>query len=260
MAVFDVCDVYREPNVTNFVASLVIAVGIVISYVPQYVKIVQTRTSVGLSPTFLFLISVAGFSAMSNLVLLSSLSLPCCSELTGFECVNSQVSLIQVGLQAISTLFIPLLCVIYTNTPDNTEYEQVVEAWRRILLYIATVTILVIVACFTFSAAHVLLFAQILGVLSTVITFIQYIPQLVETYHLKHSGALSIAMMLIQTPGGFLWTTTLIMKPGSNWSSWLPYLAAASLQGVLLIMCIYYDYYLTPKQALLDQQNSQNYV
>jgi uncharacterized protein with PQ loop repeat len=254
-----VCDIYRNPDTANFVASLIIAFGIVLSYLPQYYDIVHTRTSIGLSPTFLVLISIAGISACSNLILLSVISLPCCSELSRFECVNSQVSLIQVGLQASSTLAMPLLCVIYTNTPENHEYQDVVVAWKRILYYISGLTVLLILAFFTFTLSQILIFAQALGILSTIITFVQYIPQLVETYTLKSAGVLSIAMMCIQTPGGFIWTTTLILKPGSHWSSWMPYLTAASLQGVLLIMSVYYDY-CEPKNESLLQGDEPSYA
>lgn len=236
------CEIYREPDTANFVAALVIAGGIVATYLPQYYNLIKTRNSIGLSPTYLLLICVAGISAAANLAMLSIISIPCCSELTAFECANSQVSLLQVGLQALSTLAIPLLCVIYTNTPQNTEYPDVLKAWHNTLAYLAFISLLIATAALTFSQSTILLCAKLLGLLSTVITFVQYIPQLIETYKLKASGALSVLMMCLQTPGGFVWTATLILKPGSHWSSWLPYLSAASLQGLLLVMCIYFDY------------------
>lgn len=244
------CDIYKSPDKTNFILSIVIAFGIVFSYIPQYYNIVKTHTSVGLSPTFLFLICVAGLCALSNLILLSFLSVPCCTQLSPFECVNSQVSLIQVGLQATSTLAMPLLCVAYTNTPENNEYRDVVKAWWKIVYSTACSILILVFAFISLTPSLIILLAQGFGISSTVITFVQYIPQLLETFNLKSSGVLSIPMMCIQTPGGFVWTATLMFKPGSNWSTWMPYLAASTFQGILLCMSVYYDY-IRPKQNVL---------
>lgn len=70
----------------------------------------------------------------------------------------------------------------------------------------------------------------------------KYVPQITTTYRLKHPGTLSIGMMCIQTPGGFIFTMTLFFTKGSHWSSWVSYLVAALLQGTLLLLCIYYEY------------------
>jgi hypothetical protein len=45
-------------------------------------------------------------------------------------------------------------------------------------------------------------------------------------------------MMLMQTPGGFLLAFSLYLQPGTNWTSWLPFFMAGTLQGTLLVMCI----------------------
>jgi uncharacterized protein with PQ loop repeat len=255
------CDVFRDPSKSTFAASLTIAVGIVLSYLPQYYNIVKTRTSIGLSPVFLLLISIAGLAATSNLVLLSFLSLPCCRELTRFECVNSQVSLFQVGIQALCTLLITWFCVKFTSPSEEEpaeEYYGIKRTWDEIKVAIVFISTTLVVAYFTFSKSSILLYAKFLGLFSTTLTVIQYLPQLYATYKLKKSGVLSILMMCIQTPGGYLWTATLMLKPGSHWSSWLPYFTAATCQGLLLILSVYYDYFTKQedKLPLLDDDTT----
>jgi len=44
-------------------------------------------------------------------------------------------------------------------------------------------------------------------------------------------------MMLIQTPGGILMVTSIALRKGTNWTSWITFAVAAILQGCLLIMC-----------------------
>jgi hypothetical protein len=61
--------------------------------------------------------------------------------------------------------------------------------------------------------------ATFLGVTSAILAAIQYAPQLLHTYRSKLVGALSIPMMMIQTPGGFLMVTSIALRPGTNWTS-----------------------------------------
>jgi uncharacterized protein with PQ loop repeat len=83
--------------------------------------------------------------------------------------------------------------------------------------------------------------ANFLGVQSTILASIQYIPQLFTTWKLKHVGSLSIPMMCIQTPGSFVWAVSLATREGTRWSSWATYVVTGILQGCLLIMCITWE-------------------
>jgi hypothetical protein len=55
---------------------------------------------------------------------------------------------------------------------------------------------------------------------------------------LKAVGALSIPMMMLQTPGTVLFVYSLMVRPGTNWTAWLTYMVTGILQGTLLVMCI----------------------
>ena len=50
--------------------------------------------------------------------------------------------------------------------------------------------------------------------MSALLTVIKYVPQIYTTFRLKHPGTLSIGMMCIQTPGGFVFTATLFFTKG----------------------------------------------
>ena len=101
------------------------------------------------------------------------------------------------------------------------------------------------------------IWATFLGVSSATLAASQYAPQIAHTYHLKLVGALSIPMMLIQTPGAIFmvlsialryasvsqlecleWKLTGLCRPGTNWTSWITYAVAGIMQGMLLAMCI----------------------
>ena len=89
---------------------------------------------------------------------------------------------------------------------------------------------------------YLLAWANTLGILAAGLAAIQYFPQIWTTYNLKHVGSLSIPMMLIQTPGSFVWAGSLAARLGMDgWSTWGVYVVTGCLQGCLLAMGIYFE-------------------
>lgn len=85
--------------------------------------------------------------------------------------------------------------------------------------------------------------ADFLGIMAATCAAIQYFPQIWTTYKLKHAGSLSILMMTIQTPGGFVFAASLAARLGwRGWSSWGVYVLTAIMQGILLSMAIKYEW------------------
>ena len=59
---------------------------------------------------------------------------------------------------------------------------------------------------------QVSLWATFLGVASALLAALQYAPQLVHTYRLRLVGALSIPMMLIQSPGAVFMVLSIALR------------------------------------------------
>lgn len=240
------CSVFEGASKINFTFLVLITIGIIVSYLPQYHRIYIKKTSEGLSTNFLFLGSCSSIFTLTNIILVSSKARHCCyiGALNFFNCLNSQLNLIQIGIQctcAILILVVVLLQTRYSIKQDKDEYARIVTVGKFVALH----GIISIIEVFTgLYTNHTLLLtiAQINGLLSALLTMMKYVPQITTTYRLKHPGTLSIGMMCIQTPGGFIFTMTLFFTKGSHWSSWVSYLVAALLQGTLLLLCIYYEY------------------
>jgi uncharacterized protein with PQ loop repeat len=94
---------------------------------------------------------------------------------------------------------------------------------------------------FFYDVRYIAFVANVMGLLGAILAILQYFPQIYTTYSLKHAGSLSIPMMCLQTPGGFILTASLAAREGTTWSSWLPYLTAAVLQGIVLVLAVYYE-------------------
>lgn len=250
------CDVYKDASVVNFVFSLLITAGIFVSYLPQYFRIYKKQTSEGLSVSFLLLGSCLSIFTFTNIIMISSRARYCCriGALTIFNCLNSQLNLIQIGLQCTCAIMILVLVIVFTRNSlkqDRDEYRRIIHVGRLVMVHGVALLIQIIIA-FTTNRSVLLSLAQINGLMSTLLTVIKYVPQIVTTYKLKHPGTLSIGMMCIQTPGGFIFTATLFFTKGSHWSSWVSYLTAALLQGTLLLLCIYYVY--IDKTSLVEEE------
>ncbi|GAA6025893.1 hypothetical protein JCM11491_001727 [Sporobolomyces phaffii] len=88
------------------------------------------------------------------------------------------------------------------------------------------------------SERAVRVWATTLGLLSVALGCAQYAPQLIHTAKKKLVGSLSIPMMLLQTPGSFVFVYTLAIRPGVDFTGWAPYFVTGILQGTLLILCL----------------------
>lgn len=240
------CSVFEGASKINFAFLVLITIGIIVSYLPQYRRIYIKKTSEGLSTNFLFLGSCSSIFTLTNIILVSSKARHCCyiGALNFFNCLNSQLNLIQIGIQctcAILILVVVLLQTRYSIKQDKDEYARIVTVGKFVALHGIISIIEVFTGLYT-NRTLLLTIAQINGLLSALLTMMKYVPQITTTYRLKHPGTLSIGMMCIQTPGGFIFTMTLFFTKGSHWSSWVSYLVAALLQGTLLLLCIYYEY------------------
>jgi len=83
--------------------------------------------------------------------------------------------------------------------------------------------------------------AIFLGVSGTILAILQYGPQIYKTYHAGLVGALSLGTMAIQVPGSVLFVISIAIRPGTNWTSWIPYAVTGAMQGALLVCLLSHD-------------------
>ena len=139
-------------------------------------------------------------------------------------------------------VFFPRAPTLPANTNDT------LYTWRTAVT-VAFVCLLHGLAIIFISAAlilarphHLGTWANALGIMATILAAIQYLPQIWMTWHLGHVGSLSIPMMLIQTPGSFVWSASLAARLGvEGWSTWGVFLVTGCLQGCLLVMGICFE-------------------
>jgi len=253
------CEEISRVSYANFGLSIIILLGILISYLPQHLRIIRLRSSYGLSPYFILLGTTSGTCAFANILVLpkSRVDIACCREVDKFPCVAGLLGIAQVGVQWSCFTVILLLFLIFFprngSTPpvdveDDPPKEHLAPSYRTALI-VAALCVLhaVVIAILSFffvyaRPEHAQAWANFLGIFSTVLASIQYFPQIYTTYLLKRVGSLSIPMMCIQTPGSFVWAGSLAARLGSEaWSAWGVYLVTGCLQGTLLVMGSYFE-------------------
>lgn len=246
------CDELRTPGVANLVVSIFILVGMLVSYLPQHIRIIARGTAEGISPFFILLGVTSATSGFANILTLpqSRQDVACCHELDTLHCMAGLLGIAQLGVQWMCFAFILVLFLVFFRYNSNVPAEELPEQppWQTAVTVAAACVVhglLVIVITAVLAAvapAHLSTWANALGLMAALLAAVQYFPQIYTTYHLKHVGSLSIPMMCMQTPGGLLFAGSLFARLGwAGWSSWGIFLLTAVMQGVLLVMGIYYE-------------------
>ncbi|KAI9309312.1 hypothetical protein BJ944DRAFT_258757 [Cunninghamella echinulata] len=260
------CNPHHDPS--SLFISIFLCIGLVISYLPQHYRIIANKTSEGFSSWFLLLGVVSSTSSFLNIILLQWQAILCCHSLSTGSCLESLMGIFQIGLQWAMFSLVFILYLIYfpedrkrkVHRPNALHLElpstltsTISEEWK-ISLVIAALCIGHLALSFLISVVLLIwkggpeqshttnLWAGFLGVFSMILAAMQYFPQIYKTWKRKSVGALSIPMMMLQTPGTALFVYSLIVRPGTNWTAWITYLVTGVLQGTLLTLCIIWHF------------------
>ena len=88
-----------SPDYKNLTASIVILVGILLSYLPQHHRIITRKSSEGISAFFLLLGVTSGTCGLMNIWILGSGVVACCQGLGPFRCFAGVLGILQVSMQ-----------------------------------------------------------------------------------------------------------------------------------------------------------------
>lgn len=243
--------------------------GLIVSYLPQHLRIIINKTSEGIHPWFLLLGGTSSAAGMLNMLVMQWEVIKCCKYLSAGLCLESVGGVIMVGLQWFMFNGVLVLYVIYypqhlkyaevpvdhenTVTRQNVKVKNVkTDLWRLSIIVSWVVSIHFLLLTFvTFLllltnppspepglTRQLSLWATFLGVSSAGLAVMQYAPQISHTYQKKLVGALSIPMMCMQTPGTVFMVVSIILRPGTNWTSWITFAVTGVMQGTLLCMCV----------------------
>ncbi|OJJ00410.1 hypothetical protein ASPVEDRAFT_126903 [Aspergillus versicolor CBS 583.65] len=249
------CGHLVSPGPMNFVLSILIVLGILVSYLPQLIRIATLRSSFGISPYFVLLGTTSGTFALANMVSQrqSLQDVACCKDVSGLSCFAGLLGILQIATQMLSFFAILTLFVIFfprerqTNTSSVTQKEEPTYRTALVVAGIcavhAAVMLIVTLAVGFRQPFSLQSWSNFCGVTAAILSSIQYFPQIYTTLRLRCVGSLSIPMMCIQTPGALVWAGSLAARLGSKgWSTWGILIVTACLQGTLLVLSVFFEY------------------
>ncbi|PYH89817.1 PQ loop repeat protein [Aspergillus ellipticus CBS 707.79] len=244
------CEHLVSPDIKNFILSILIVFGILLSYLPQHVRITRMKSSFGISPYFVLLGTTSGSSAVANVVSQqqSLRDMACCKYVDGTSCFAGVLGILQVGTQCLCFFIILFLFVLFF--PRNTSHLPKNSPTYRSAVIVAAVCIVhaLVMLITTLAVGHtrtssLQAWSNFCGVLAAILASIQYFPQIYTTLRLRCVGSLSIPMMCIQTPGSLVWAGSLAARLGpKGWSTWGVLIVTAFLQGTLLALGIFFEF------------------
>lgn len=233
------------------VLGIILVVASIGSYFPQHVKLIQTRTSKGLSPYMLFLLNTQSFCSAANSMLLKFPQLEACSQVGFAECAPSLLSLFQLVGMFICTLLIYLLYFPLeeplTVGKDHNRLKDCVFPRALFGVFGLFVAITVGLAIWFIMglgpcSQPTVTFGQVMGTMATVVNIGTYLPQIWTTYKNKSVGAYSIIMVAIQAPGAFLSCAFMIFFEHDSFFVWVSFLTAGIQQVILLTLLVRYHF------------------
>lgn len=246
------CYLLEDPNYFNLALSIFIVIGILLSYISQIYRIVARGTSEGISPFFILLGNTSCTCALANVLALpaSRADIWCCKLVNKLQCTAATLGIVQLAVQWFCFTGILLLFLVFfprgANVVENDKTAR--YTWRTAInvaltcLLLGIVVLVISISLLYIYPSSLEIWADILGIVAAILASIQYLPQIWTTWKLGHIGSLSIPMMLIQTPGSFVWSGSLAARLGvDGWSTWGVFLVTGCLQGSLLALGIYFE-------------------
>lgn len=253
-----------DSTLTYIIISGLLILGMVGSYVPQFYRMIHRSSSLGFSPWFLLLGLLGSSCTFFNGIVLYSHLLHNCTRYNTYSiCLLNGLGVAQLSVGFF--MFLCLFSLYFIYYPAAAKYNEqdrtrLKPEWESSLL----VLFLAIGSIFMFTFISILLLSllptviptlqpglhpwlilwgSILGYFSALCSGIQYIPQIHKTWIIRSAGSLSIPMMGIQSPGTLFFIYVLTRRPGVHYTTWLPFVIGAILQGVVLALCIYFEYF-----------------
>jgi cystinosin len=244
---------YFEPTAMNISVALVLMLGTIISYVPQYVAIIKAKSSEGLSFLMMAIGLTGGFLIAVNSGVLKWSYAICCLDLNTLGCLKNNLATEQLLASLGCVLVLYILYIKYHPMEPTAKisYEKRKKQKKIsiiVLIVVAVLSVIISVICgilyynIELRNGTVKTIGQVLGVAAAISMVIQWTPQIYTTFVNKSQGNLSILMLLLQMPGALLVMFFQAILNKSDISTWLPYAFLFVEQFILVTLCVYFNF------------------
>jgi uncharacterized membrane protein YuzA (DUF378 family) len=230
---------------------------VLISYIPQWARIITRKSAEGLSTFYVLLGSLSGVCAVGNILMLpsSAVEIGCCRTNTRFACISGLLGMFQV-IFGIACFWVVLFMYVYYSEeeaeaemhhrrasisgPDRT-FRRARRAWNILIAAcgFAFGVLLVSAVILHRFPWYAQTWANILGIAVAVFACVQWVPQILTTWHLGHLGSLSLGYLCLSAPYTWIFSINMMIRFGiKGWSAWIVYVLVGIMQLVLIATAI----------------------
>jgi len=204
------------PTVVDIVSGVVLVLGGVAAYGPQWLAIGMRRSSFGVNHTYLSLAWIANLLTLSNGFILKWPTLACCwreDHVPLDRCLALQLPLLQLGLPGLYGFVSQALYIYFCVETAGLSFGEAERRRNRAKAIFAAGCLFVVVVAttsvlmywfFDLTADTLASWARALGYTAAGITCVQLLPQLLETFRLRKAGSLSVVSIVVLGFGNVL--------------------------------------------------------
>lgn len=235
-----------------------------LSYLPQYYKIIQRQSVIGISAVSLFLGCVSSFCNFFGTFLLDAHFWQCCHQnhLSHRQCFATLLPMVQLFFIWIFLNVFYILFLIYFNKSRRIDIEEMRSAKSINTSFFLYVLIFPICLGFTGTfllvatniiSKHIILYGNALNIIASILTLIMWAPQIWITYKKQDFVALSPLTIAIQSVGSLVIFVYQVLLSKSDLSIGIPFLVAGLEQVAVLMIGYYYRF--KNRKSLKETQN-----
>jgi len=233
----------QEEPVFTYVLGIILCIGGMVSYFPQYYCLVKTRQNKGISELSLLLLNIGSACLAANSFILNWGKFECYQHCNFWLCSADLLSILQIMVGWIMVL--PLYLIFIRYKIINSE-RRIIYDLGYVAIYIMFILIMIIVGLSEKlspgdSRKFFNISAKVLGIISAICSCIVWLPQIIKLIRTKKQGNLSLLMFIIQTPGNAIIIIFQILYH-QNWTTWFNYVITLAEQGTIVVILLIIRY------------------
>ena len=232
----------------------------VISYLPQTIEIIKTRSSYGLSASSSFSQAMCLFSLTYNVISLKSTDFSGMLQHLSFKTYARFLTFLNLFCQWIFYFPCIILITIFHDRKDREKRPKNVidQEWFGGKLFLIGAIFFPILMFslwsffgyqYGFDCLQIQYLGKAAGIIVSLLEFMVFIPQLATTIKIRDAGSLSTLMLKIQAPTNIANALFMWIGQGDHWSTWASSMLDGTMEFILLFLCTYYKWQKSKKQV-----------
>jgi cystinosin len=230
-------------NITGILLGILISLGSIISYIPQFYNIIKYKSVECISEPSLLLMNL-------GLMCLSMNSLIFNWKYLITKDVENLLPFITIF---ISWLMVLIYYILFITYKIKKLEKRIISGLSYLFTYILFSLLIIALALgekMEHNTSFFTIYANVLGIASAILNAIVYIPQIYTLIKEKDNGNLSLLMYIMQTPGNVIIIIFQAFIYHAYISTWITYLIVLIEQSIILFLMIYF--YFHPKSSIYE--------